>query len=179
MHRCISDFSNNRKSYNRRVSVSIRASSSADSINLETGASTENATSVDGNTYLVEPFRSSSVVRKFSGTLGVTADKDKLAMTVISFAHFVLEDTACTMAMVDLQGSFHAAPGGVKTMVLFDPMTHTATQDSGVGDFGFTGIQDAIDNHECNLFCKGLGLSSKAVLEATLAKQKQEHGINE
>jgi hypothetical protein len=73
---------------------------------LDTGASSSDAALVDNSTYLVEPFRSSSVVRKFSGTLGVTADHDKLAMTIMSFSHFVMEYTACTMAMADLQGKF-------------------------------------------------------------------------
>ncbi|KAJ7816881.1 hypothetical protein B0H13DRAFT_2380117 [Mycena leptocephala] len=115
----------------------------------------------------------------FVSLAGRWVDSDNLAMTILAFSHFILERTACTMAMVDIQGSFHADPGNVRTMVLFDPMSHTASQDSGVGDFGFTGIQDAIENHECNLFCGGLGLCSKAVLKATLLKQKNEHGVTE
>ncbi|KAJ7037365.1 hypothetical protein C8F04DRAFT_1180443 [Mycena alexandri] len=143
---------------------------------LDTGALSPDAALVDNSTYLVEPFRSSSVVRKFSGTLGVTADYDKLAMTIMSFSHFVMEYTACTMAIADLQGSLHAEPGEARTMYLFDPMTHTLTQDSGVGDFGCAGIQDAIENHDCNIFCKGLNLSPKTVLEETFARQKADHG---
>ncbi|KAJ7812340.1 hypothetical protein B0H13DRAFT_1926162 [Mycena leptocephala] len=80
------------------------------------GGASENADSVDNSTYLVEPFHSSSVVRKFSGTLGATVDSDKLAMTILAFSHFILERTACTMAMVDIQGSFHANPGNVRTV---------------------------------------------------------------
>jgi hypothetical protein len=71
----------------------------------DSGGASENANSVDNSTYLVEPFRSSSVVRKFSGTLGATVDSDKLAMTILAFSHFILERTACTMAMVDTQGT--------------------------------------------------------------------------
>ncbi|KAJ7506630.1 kinase-like domain-containing protein [Mycena galericulata] len=143
---------------------------------LDTGASTTDAALVDNSTYLMEPFRSSSVVRKFSGTLGVTADHDKLAMTIMSFSHFVMEYTACTMAIADLQGSLHTEPGEARAMYLFDPMTHTLTQDSGVGDFGSAGIQDAIENHDCNIFCKGLNLIPKTVLEETFARQKADHG---
>ncbi|KAJ7835683.1 hypothetical protein B0H13DRAFT_1913468 [Mycena leptocephala] len=80
------------------------------------GGASENADSVDNSTYLVEPFRSSSVVRKFSGTLGATVDSDKLAMTILAFSHFILERTTCMMAMVDIQGSFHADPGNVRTV---------------------------------------------------------------
>ncbi|KAJ7105099.1 hypothetical protein C8R43DRAFT_963680 [Mycena crocata] len=42
-------------------------------------------------TYLVEPLRSTSVVRKFSGTLGATQDTDKLALTMLAFSHFIME----------------------------------------------------------------------------------------
>ncbi|KAJ7147568.1 hypothetical protein C8R43DRAFT_1129800 [Mycena crocata] len=79
-------------------------------------------------TYLVEPLRSTSVVRKFSGTLGATQDTDKLALTMLAFSHFIMEFRVCAMSMVDLQGSFHANFGAVRILTLFDPMSHTATK---------------------------------------------------
>ncbi|KAJ7653488.1 hypothetical protein B0H17DRAFT_957441, partial [Mycena rosella] len=124
-------------------------------------------------TYLVEPLRSTSVVRKFSGTLGATQDTDKLALTILSFSHFMLDVTACAISMVDLQGAFFL-PGAVRRLTLFDPMSHTITEDSGIGDFGATGIQDSIETHQCSLYCHGLGLSSTQVLKATLARQRKE-----
>lgn len=54
--------------------------------------------------HLVEPFRTSSVVTKFSGTLGSSVATDKLTSTVLAFSHFVLENTACLLAFADLQG---------------------------------------------------------------------------
>jgi hypothetical protein len=60
----------------------------------------------DSDAYLVEPFRTSSVVTKFTGTLGSSAATDKLSSTVLAFSHFVLEQTACLMAFADLQGVF-------------------------------------------------------------------------
>ncbi|KAJ7078211.1 hypothetical protein C8R44DRAFT_825564 [Mycena epipterygia] len=101
-------------------------------------------------------------------------DTDKLALTMLSFSHFILDFTACAISMVDLQGSNHAAPGTVRRLVLFDPMSHTISQDSGVGDFGVSGIQNSIDTHQCNLYCGGLGLASKEVLTDTLERQKRE-----
>ncbi|KAJ7099754.1 kinase-like domain-containing protein [Mycena epipterygia] len=144
-------------------------------------------------TYLVEPLRSSSVVRKFSGTLGATSDSDKLALTMLSFSHFIMECTACAMSIVDVQGmfylelhlwsdvrvagSFHADPGTVRVMTLFDPMSHTVSQESGVGDFGAPGIQDSIQTHRCNIFCHALGLVNCQVLQKTLDRQKSEHEV--
>ncbi|KAJ7625450.1 hypothetical protein B0H17DRAFT_1111085, partial [Mycena rosella] len=89
-------------------------------------------------TYLVEPLRSTSVVRKFSGTLGATQDTDKPALTMLSFSHFMLDVAACAISMVDLHGSMHVEPGAIRRLTLFDPMSHTITEDSGVGDFGAT-----------------------------------------
>ncbi|KAJ7769285.1 hypothetical protein B0H16DRAFT_1715755 [Mycena metata] len=98
-------------------------------------------------------------------------------MTVKSFLHFILEDSACTMAFTDLKGFLHTKLGQARSMCLFDPMTHTLFQESGVGDFGGAGIQDVIETHECNLFCEGLNLSTKAVLKNTFVQQKKEYGI--
>lgn len=54
--------------------------------------------------YLVEPLRTSSVVQKFTGTFGSTQDTDKLSATILTFSHFVLQQTACRLAMADIQG---------------------------------------------------------------------------
>ena len=54
--------------------------------------------------YLVEPLRS-SVVTKFTGTLGSSGATDKLTSTILAFSHFVMENTACLLAFADLQGA--------------------------------------------------------------------------
>ncbi|KAJ6567493.1 kinase-like domain-containing protein, partial [Mycena sp. CBHHK59/15] len=107
--------------------------------------------------YLVEPLRTSSVVTKFTGTLGSSAATDKLTSTVLAFSHFVLETTACLMSFADLQGVFLSF---LCSMVLFDPMTHTIGGKSGLGDHGSKGIKDTIDSHHCNAFCNALELAS-------------------
>ncbi|KAJ7087652.1 kinase-like domain-containing protein [Mycena belliarum] len=136
--------------------------------------SVEDSDDDEPTTYLVEPFRSTSVVRKFSGTLGATQDTDKMALTMLSFSHFIMEFTACAMSMVDLQGSLHAEPGAIRRMTLFDPMSHTLEKNSGVGDFGVEGIEDSIETHQCSIYCKALGLVPMEVLKATLERQKGE-----
>ncbi|KAJ7126923.1 kinase-like domain-containing protein [Mycena epipterygia] len=119
---------------------------------------------------LVEPFRTSSVVTKFSGTLGSSVATDKLTSTVLAFSHFVLENTACLLAFADLQGSRHQG-----SLVLFDPMTHTIGGKSGLGDHGPKGIRDTIDNHSCNAFCKALDLVPMEVLVNSLQARIQEY----
>lgn len=57
--------------------------------------------------YLVEPLRSSSVVTKFSGTLGTNNHTDKLSATISAFAHFVMNHTASTFTLADIQGLFY------------------------------------------------------------------------
>ncbi|KAJ6500764.1 kinase-like domain-containing protein [Mycena sanguinolenta] len=137
----------------------------------------DNTTS-DGNapdvveSYLIEPFRNSSVVHKFTGTFGASLDTDKLTSTILAFNHYIMEDTACLLAFADIQGSRHG--GG---MVLFDPMTHTIKGTSGTGDYGPKGIRDTINDHICNIFCKALELSPVgtllAALEDRIAEEKE------
>ncbi|KAJ7171895.1 hypothetical protein C8R43DRAFT_1146518 [Mycena crocata] len=105
-----------------------------------------------------ESFMELVAVKNFSEVIGATQDTDKLALTMLAFSHFIMEFRVCAMSMVDLQGSFHANFGAVRILTLFDPMSHTATKDSGVGDFGLTGIQNSIDTHQWNLYCRSLGL---------------------
>ncbi|KAJ7247359.1 hypothetical protein C8J57DRAFT_1241079 [Mycena rebaudengoi] len=60
--------------------------------------------------YLVKPLRSSSVVRKFTGTSGETSESNRMAFTMTSFTHYILKNTACTLY---LQGTMNGAPEGV------------------------------------------------------------------
>ncbi|KAJ7499863.1 kinase-like domain-containing protein [Mycena latifolia] len=128
----------------------------------------------DEEPYLVEPLRTSSVVTKFTGTFGSTQDRDKVSATILAFAHFVLQQTACRLAMVDLQGSYHTV-NRVRNLVLFDPMTHTIDGKSGTGDHGPEGIRDTIDSHTCNRLCNALGLPSADILIKTLDAHITEH----
>ncbi|KAJ7698651.1 kinase-like domain-containing protein, partial [Mycena rosella] len=113
--------------------------------------------------YLVEPLRTSSVVTKFTGTFGLTQEHDKVSATILAFSHFVLQQTACRIAMADLQGSYHTMKR-TRQLVLFDPITHTMDGKSGTGDHGPTGIRSTIESHTCTALCKALGLPSVDVL---------------
>ncbi|KDR77949.1 hypothetical protein GALMADRAFT_1294976 [Galerina marginata CBS 339.88] len=131
---------------------------------------------IDGipDAYLVEPRRVSTSVTKFSGTLGSSTRTDKLSGTISAFAHYVAMSSACKLVFADLQGSMHYNPGEPQILVLFDPMTHSPFQTTGLGDFGATGIEDFIDHHVCSIVCDRLGLPSKDVLRQTLAVRIQE-----
>jgi hypothetical protein len=83
----------------------------------------------------------STTVRKITGTHGESACGDQLSATILAFAHYVLQHTACNLHFADLQGivddcsfcvevtdKFIASKDivdSVTTYVLFDPQTHT------------------------------------------------------
>ncbi|KDQ50924.1 hypothetical protein JAAARDRAFT_91717, partial [Jaapia argillacea MUCL 33604] len=110
---------------------------------------------------------------KYTGTLGQIHHRtDQLAATILAFAHFVLENTACHYMFADIQGMFSCSYDrnelGQTTLVLFDPMSHTPTKSSGLGDHGVDGIRDFIQSHQCNTICALLKLASPDVLQASL-----------
>ncbi|KAJ7768101.1 kinase-like domain-containing protein [Mycena maculata] len=119
--------------------------------------------------YLVEPLRASSVVQKFTGTFGASQDTDKLTCTILAFNHFIMEDTACSVAFADLQGSRHKG-----SLIIFDPMTHTIHGKSGPGDHGHKGIRETINNHDCNIFCTALRLPKHDILLDALEDRIKE-----
>ncbi|KAJ7180029.1 kinase-like domain-containing protein [Mycena crocata] len=69
-----------------------------------------------------------------------------------------------SVVLADIQGT-PAHMHGTDTLVLFDPMTHTLTGDSGIGDFGHSGIQSFIRCHKCNDLCRALSLDQLVPLE--------------
>ncbi|KAK6966684.1 kinase-like domain-containing protein, partial [Favolaschia claudopus] len=119
--------------------------------------------------YLVEPLRSSIVVEKYSGTVGGSDNtRNLVSSTMAAFTHCVLDKTACQLVFTDLQGSYHyAKPGEPRQLILFDPMTHSMSGNTGVGDHGPAGIQDTVDNHKCSMACRSMDLASMAFLKMT------------
>ncbi|KAJ2912174.1 hypothetical protein MD484_g8243, partial [Candolleomyces efflorescens] len=111
---------------------------------------------VDGAIWLVEPKRTRSVV-KFCGTLGHPERNDKVGMTISALCHWIYIFTRKTEVYSDMQGSYMTIDG-TDTLILFDPMTHTLNQDSGIGDYGEKGIKKFLAEHQCNYICRGLSL---------------------
>ncbi|KAJ7085183.1 kinase-like domain-containing protein, partial [Mycena belliarum] len=113
-------------------------------------------------TYLVEPLRSSTAVEKFSGTIGGSDNStNKISSTMTALTHYILQSTACRLAFTDLQGSLHSGrPGAPRELVLFDPMTHSLSRQTGVGDHGPEGIDDTISTHRCSFMCKAMKLAN-------------------
>ncbi|KAJ7432082.1 kinase-like domain-containing protein [Mycena galericulata] len=126
--------------------------------------------------YLVEPLRSSTMVEKFSGTIGGSDNTpNKLFSTMSAFTHYILEKTACRLAFTDLQGSLHCPKAGaVQELVLFDPMTHSLSGNTGVGDHGPEGIEDTIRNHKCSFMCNSMRLANIPSLKATFTAEKDK-----
>ncbi|KAJ6544667.1 kinase-like domain-containing protein [Mycena vulgaris] len=126
-------------------------------------------------TYLVEPLRTSTAVEKFSGTVGGSDNRaNKLSSTMCAFTHFILQATACKQAFTDLQGSLHCSrPGAEQKLVLFDPMSHSLSGTTGVGDHGVEGIEDTIKTHKCSFMCVSMNLANMASIKATFTAEKE------
>ncbi|KAK7026169.1 hypothetical protein R3P38DRAFT_3192514 [Favolaschia claudopus] len=114
------------------------------------------------------------LVEKFSGTIGGADNSpNQLASTMVAFTHFILQITACRLAFTDLQGSYDCERAGeVPRLVLFDPMTHSLSGNTGVGDHGAAGIEDTIDTHICSYTCRSMKLASLASLQMTFENEK-------
>ncbi|KAJ7812767.1 hypothetical protein B0H13DRAFT_1925939 [Mycena leptocephala] len=96
-----------KKGFNELASVTITDTFSTllESDDQEADLSESNEKDIPEEAYLVEPLRS-SVVTKSTGTLGSSGATGKLTSTVLAFSHFVMEKTACLLALADLQAVF-------------------------------------------------------------------------
>lgn len=105
-----------------------------------------NLSGYESTTWLVEPRRTTSVV-KFSGTLRHPTRDDKIGKTITAFAHFVYEVSKKSLVFADIQGLQLTLTYGLSTLaqtanilyvlgspmsannrdgiVLFDLMTHS------------------------------------------------------
>ncbi|KAJ7652043.1 hypothetical protein DFH06DRAFT_913433, partial [Mycena polygramma] len=118
--------------------------------------------------YLVEPLRSSTVVEKFSGTIGGSEEAtNKLTGTMCAFTHYVLEKTACRLAFTDLQGWCRFADIRCFTDC------HMSFSETGVGDHGPDGIEDTIKSHICSFMRKSMKLANAESLQATFEAEKE------
>ncbi|KAJ7845590.1 kinase-like domain-containing protein [Mycena olivaceomarginata] len=114
----------------------------------------------EGLTWIVERKRPTTVI-KFSGTLIHHSHRTDLrSATISAFAHFVYGYSNKSLVFADLQGT----PSRIKGkdgLVLFDLMTHTISEDSGVGDFGLEGIKTFLNGHKCSKVCSTLGIEEQ------------------
>ncbi|KAJ7613521.1 kinase-like domain-containing protein, partial [Roridomyces roridus] len=125
------------------------------------------STSVDPNsaiTWLLEPLRAASMER-WSSTLDHPTHPDKAGRTMDAFMHFSYLYSHQTIVFADLQSTKGRGHHGKSTHILFDVMTHTPAQNSGVGDHGQQGIESILAGHACGQMCKGLDMGAENVLK--------------
>ncbi|KAG2132066.1 kinase-like domain-containing protein [Suillus clintonianus] len=94
---------------------------------------------------------------KFSGNAEVGINNDSLGSAVDAYAHHVAVDSMYEMIISDIQGI--VTPD--RSIVFFDPQSHTANGDSGYWDHGKPAIAEFLESHKCNKFCKALGLDTE------------------
>ncbi|KAF8582863.1 hypothetical protein K439DRAFT_1235951, partial [Ramaria rubella] len=98
------------------------------------------------------------VVNNYSYTLNHPDQKSLKGATIIAFAHFCWLYSKNTLVFADMQGSPACNLLGNSVEVLFDPMTHSLTGDTGLGDYGQEGIDIFLMQHRCNRFCSTMEL---------------------
>ncbi|KAK7046460.1 kinase-like protein [Favolaschia claudopus] len=121
--------------------------------------------SVDQNpdsaiTWLLEPLRA-SYVEKWSGTLEHPTHSNKAGKTMDAFVHFCFVYSQRSLVFADLQSTRGRSPTGKAASILFDVMTHTILEDSGVGDHGQAGIDAIQKSHRCGAMCHGLEMGDE------------------
>ncbi|KAF5315637.1 hypothetical protein D9611_004976 [Ephemerocybe angulata] len=148
-----------------------------------------------GDAFLVDPLISETAeVRKFSGTEEAGANREDLVgRTADAFAHYSYFDSDGTIVLVDIQGidSETLRTGSRKSqttahgLTLFDIMIHSSTMQYGLGDDGWSGIQDFVEQHECNGICRALGLTDVDIIydaswpDTTKSKGKAKQGAKD
>ncbi|KAJ7729855.1 hypothetical protein DFH07DRAFT_781824 [Mycena maculata] len=70
-------------------------------------------------------------------------------------------------------GTKGRAPSGKSALILFDVMTHTLSQDSGVGDHGPDGIEVILAGHTCGAMCDGLEMGEENTISESFKKPKK------
>ncbi|KAJ3541722.1 hypothetical protein NMY22_g3782 [Coprinellus aureogranulatus] len=102
-------------------------------------------------------------VEKYSGTHQAGNHQSLIGMTCDTLAHFSAYDSDLYLILVDIQGIVAdsvLADGrrGGKVLNLFDLMIHSSNKSYGLGDAGRKGIVEFFSQHECNRFCRKLGM---------------------
>ncbi|KAJ6580599.1 kinase-like domain-containing protein [Mycena sp. CBHHK59/15] len=107
--------------------------------------------------WLLEPLRNTSVTH-YTGTMEHPAGTGQLVHTLSAFVHYAFQFSCGNILFADIQGSSGRLTTKTMGIIIFDLMSHTPEEDSGVGDHSPNGIERWRDQHDCNIFCKRLEL---------------------
>ncbi|KAJ7785384.1 kinase-like domain-containing protein, partial [Mycena olivaceomarginata] len=105
--------------------------------------------------------RRTSKVKHWSGTNEYPPwDQNKLGSTLNTFTHYAYLFSLESTVLCDLQTAMAIDENGEDIDTLFDVMTHTLDNSSGVGDHGKTSIETFLKKHQCGRRCSNFRLSS-------------------
>ena len=100
--------------------------------------------------YYVEDYLPGNYIKYNNNTGWVAKDVAEQTLVAQAFSHFSYQYTQGYLMIVDLQGV-----GGFLT----DPQIHCLDEDKfGIGNLGYTGFIKFFLTHNCNKYCKALGL---------------------
>ncbi|KAJ7100704.1 kinase-like domain-containing protein [Mycena belliarum] len=149
--------------------IGEREPSAASAVTLQDFLESTSRSPSSAITWLLEPLRASTIER-WSGTLDHPMHADKPGKTMDAFMHFSYIYSQRSRLFADLQSQ---SASGNRASILFDVMTHTVAQDSGVGDHGLTGITAVLAGHICDTMCEGLEMGEENLILATDGKKKK------
>ncbi|KAJ7442087.1 hypothetical protein B0H11DRAFT_1749404, partial [Mycena galericulata] len=110
--------------------------------------------------WMIEPLRNPAVTH-YTGTMEHPAGTGQLAHTLSAFVHYAYFHIVISQsALTNFTGSIGRLSTNAMGIIIFDIMSHTPEEDSGVGDHGPMGIQRWRAQHDCNVFCKLLGFDA-------------------
>ncbi|KAF8525670.1 kinase-like domain-containing protein, partial [Gautieria morchelliformis] len=104
--------------------------------------------------------RRTPVVNNYSYTLSHPDQYGLKGKTMSAFTHFTWLHSQHTLLFADMQGSAARGSDGQPVEILFDPMTHSPTADTGLGDYGQRGIDAFISQRRCNKICEEIMIES-------------------
>ncbi|KAJ6477984.1 hypothetical protein DFH09DRAFT_1342071 [Mycena vulgaris] len=89
--------------------------------------------------WLLEPLRNAAVTH-YTGTMEHPAGTGQLAHTLSAFVHYAFQASGGDILFADVQGSSSRLSNKNMGIIIFDLMTHSPDENTGVGDYGPAGI---------------------------------------
>ncbi|KAJ6524657.1 hypothetical protein DFH09DRAFT_1096060 [Mycena vulgaris] len=90
--------------------------------------------------WLLEPLRNAAVTH-YTGTMEHPAGTGQLAHTLSAFVHYAFQASGGDILFADVQGSSGRLSNKNMGIIIFDLMTHSPDENTGVGDYGPAGIR--------------------------------------